>query len=365
MPVYLDCCASTPIHPSVREVVFAHLAPEYGNAGGLHTYGERARYAIKLAQIQVASLLGARWDQVLFTSGATESNNLAISAAREKVIASAVEHPSVLSPLKARNLETTLLRPDRGGWVSAGKLSAALQPGTDFVSLMHANHETGILQPVQEFAEMLQDHPALLHVDASQTAAWRGEELNHPGIDLITLSGHKMYGPQGIGALVVKSDKAWEHLRPQILGGGQQEGIRSGTLPVSLVAGLGQAAKLALELRDKREKLCRKYRAELLRNVTRLGGTVIGSQERTLNHVALVAFPGLDAYAAVRALKRVAAVSAGAACSSGGQQPSPVLLAMGYNEMEATSALRLSWCAQTPPIDWSAFAQCLGRFELA
>ena len=258
MPVYLDCNATTPIDSEVEKIFLLFIREEFGNAGSrTHEFGARAKQAVQKARDQVAALVKGQREDVIFTSGATESNNLAILGLREHaektgrrhIISTAIEHKAVLEPLEflaEHGFEITRLKPCAGGAVSADQVAAALQPDTILVSVMHVNNETGIIQPLAEIAKALGTHEAFFHTDAAQGFGKLIPELQNPRIDLISISGHKLYAPKGIGALILRR-RGYDHppLTPLCFGGGQERGLRPGTQPVALIAALGKAAEIA------------------------------------------------------------------------------------------------------------------------
>jgi cysteine desulfurase len=340
----------------------------YGNAGSPHEFGERAKQAVHEARDQIAAVVGARRHEVIFTSGATESNNLALlglaahgkATGRRHIVSTQIEHKAVLEPLgvlRRDGFEVTLVPPGPGGAVAAGDVLAAVRPDTLVVSVMHVNNETGVCQPIAEIAAGLPESGPLLHVDAAQGFGKQIEPLRHSRIDLISVSGHKIHGPQGIGALVARR-RAGElpPLAPLLHGGGQEMGLRPGTLPVPLIAGLGLAARLALEESDSRAAACRRLRERLLASLAPLTVAVHGDPLLTLPHVLNVSFPGFDADQMIEMLHGVAAVSDGAACTSVCASASHVLAAMGVRSPELDGAVRLSWSHLTPP---QQFDSCL------
>ncbi len=354
--VYLDCNATTPIDPRVAEVVIHYMTVEFGNAGSTsHEYGARAKQAVERARDAVAAVVGASRDEVIFTSGATESNNLAFlglashgdDAGRKHIVSTKIEHKAVLEPLAhlaERGFEVTLVPPNRGGWVEPDAVRAALRPDTLLVSVMHVNNETGVIQPLDEIAGVLGEHPAYLHTDAAQGFGKELRLLRNPRIDLISVSGHKLYAPKGIGVLVTRRREFKRPpLKPLMYGGGQERGLRPGTLPVHLIAGLGKAAELACTEHVTRAEVCRTLKQELLTALADLRPTINGDPERTLPHVVNLSFPGLDSDAAMVALKDYVALSNGSACTSASYEPSHVLRAMFLPEDLASAALRWSW----------------------
>lgn len=368
-PVYLDCNATTPLDPAVQAVLFHHLSEEFGNAGSrTHEYGSRAKVAVQKARDQVASAVGAKREEVVFTSGATESNNLALLGLREHgeksgrrhVVSTTIEHKAVLEPLEqlaAHGFTVTLVSPDKSGAASADSIRAALRPDTLLVSVMHVNNETGVLQPIEEIAAVLNGHEAFFHVDAAQSFGKVLPALRNPRIELISVSAHKIYGPKGVGALIVRR-RGYDRipLAPLVFGGGQERGLRPGTQPVGLIAALGEAAEHASKEQVNREKRCRAIKAAALKALIGAGGEPVGDQARALPSTLNIRFPGLDSEALMVALKDLIAISNGSACTSSAYTPSHVLKAMGFDDQTANECIRLSWCHLTPEVDWEAVA---------
>jgi cysteine desulfurase len=376
LTVYLDCNATTPIEPEVRDIVLRYMVDEYGNAGSrTHEFGARAQQAVQRARDQVAALVDAKREEVIFTSGATEANNLAIlglaphgeKSGRRHIITSAIEHKSVLEPveaLRARGFAVTVLPVTSSGWVDPATVRSALRADTLLVSIMHANNETGVLQPIIAIAEDLSGHEAFFHVDAAQGFGKDLGPLKSMRIDLISISGHKLYAPKGVGALIARR-RGYDRvpLRPLIYGGGQERGLRSGTLPVPLVAGLGLAAELAVRDRLSRREVVGTIRDAALRELTALQPVMHGDTNIVQPHVLNIAFPPVDSEAIVIALKDLAAVSNGSACTSQHYRPSHVLRAMGISADSLRGAVRISWSHLTGEIDWPAIRTAIGRLQ--
>ncbi|WP_367715110.1 cysteine desulfurase DndA [Nitratireductor sp. GISD-1A_MAKvit] len=368
-PVYLDCNATAPIEPAVRDAVVQWLTDELGNAGSrTHEYGLRAKKAVQAARAQVAAVVDAAADEVIFTSGATESNNLAIlglaahgdESKRRHIVSTAIEHKAVLEPLEAleaRGFSVTLVPPDANGVVTAESVRAALRPDTLLVSVMQANNETGSIQPLLEIADALDGHEAFFHVDAAQGYGKDLEPLRSKRIDLISVSGHKIYGPVGVGALIARR-RGFKRLplTPLTFGGGQERGLRPGTLPVPLIVGLGVAAETALKDNEARRKRCCDIRRQALASLEPLGIRMHSNPDHTLSHVMNFSVPGVDSEAVMVALKDVAAVSNGSACTSQSYTPSHVLEAMELPPEAVSGAIRVSWSHLTPDVDWPLLA---------
>src|SRR5229473_4591925 len=352
MAVYLDCAATTPVDPRVRDDVLRYLDEDFGNAGSrTHEYGRRAHTAVERARDQVAAVAAVSRGDVVFTSGATESNNLALlglaqhgeATGRRHIVSSAIEHHAVLEPLAAlerRGFSVQRVAPDAGGRVDAEALQSAVRPETLLVSVMHVNNETGVIQPIDRVASQLQDDAIMLHVDAAQGFGKELPALQNPRIDLISVSGHKIHAPKGIGALIVRRRAgARPPLAPLMFGGGQERGYRPGTLPVHLIVGLGKAAELALDECQARTRECRRFRRRLLEGLAPLQPMINGDPEQSLPHIVNFSIPGVDAEAAIEAWQDLAAVAHGAACTSQTYTCSHVLSAMGLPEWRQDGAL--------------------------
>lgn len=363
--IYLDCNATTPMDARVQDEVLRYLGEEFGNAGSrTHDYGQRAKERVNRAREQVADIVVATPDEVIFTSGATEANNLALLGLaphgerhhRRHIISSQIEHKAVLEPLdvlRDRGFNVTLLPPTSGGWIDPDYVRNALRPDTLAVSIMHVNNETGVRQPIHDIATVLKDHDAYLHTDAAQGFGKDIDDLRNSRIDLISVSGHKIYGPKGVGALIARR-RGFRRppLTPLMYGGGQERGLRPGTLPVALIAGLGTASELAGQEHQARADANRRYRQSVLETIMDLDGHINGDPDRVVPHTLNVAIPGLDSEAIMLALKGVIAVSNGSACTSQRYEPSHVLTAMQLPEHQINGALRISWNHSTPPADW-------------
>lgn len=353
------------MEPAVRDAVVRWLTDEVGNAGSrTHEYGLRAKRAVQSAREQVTTVVGANVDEILFTSGATESNNLAIlglarcgeETGRRHIVSTAIEHKAVLEPLEElerRGFEVTLIKPCHSGEVSTAAVHDALRPDTLLVSVMHANNETGVLQPINEIAALLERHDAYFHVDAAQGYGKDLEGLRSKRIDLISVSSHKIYGPLGVGALVARRRGFKKPpLTPLIFGGGQERGVRPGTLPVPLIIGFGVAAQRALADREARRTRCQAIRRAALTALKQLDVRLHGNPQRVLPHVINFSVPGIDSEAILIAIKDVAAGSNGSACTSQSYEPSHVLKAMNLPSDAIAGAVRLSWCHMTPNVNW-------------
>ena len=347
------------------DLIRQYMEIEFGNSGSrTHEFGARAKQAIEKARDQVRAVVQVEREEVIFTSGATESNNLSIlglaagSAAADKkhIVSTTIEHKAVLEPLEVlatRGFEVTLVPVGPGGRVAADEVLAAVRDDTLLVSVMQANNETGVLQPLDEIAQGLAKNEAYFHVDAAQAFGKELETLRNSRIDLISISAHKIFGPKGIGALIARR-RGYQKapLQPLMYGGGQERSLRPGTLPVPLIAGLGLAAELANKTHSKRRSVCESIRKSAMEELSDLFPIFNGDEKFVLPHVLNISIPGVDAEAAMVALKGIAAVSNGSACTAHSYTPSHVLEAMGLDEEAIQQALRISWCHMTSDVDW-------------
>ncbi len=351
--VYLDYAATTPVDPRVAEAIDACLGPAgvFGNPASLHAYGRAARERVEHARRQVASLVNASPRQLVFTSGATESNNLAIlgtaRATRARtghVLTSRTEHQAVLEPcrrLEQEGFEVTYLRPDLHGRLDPEQVRAALRADTVLVSIMHANNETGVVQPIGAIAAVCHERGVPLHVDAAQSAGKLEIDLARVPVDLLSFTAHKLYGPKGIGALVFAPERR-AALQPLQFGGGQERGLRSGTLPVHQIAGFGAACELCVQLRTGEVARIEALRERLWRGLGMLDGVLDnGHPTERIAHILNLSFEGVEGESLLLGLPELA-VSTGSACHSDSDEPSYVLMALGRSAELAQSSLRLS-----------------------
>lgn len=374
---YLDAAATTRVEPQVAEVVLHWMTEEFGNSGSrTHEYGTRAKRAVARAREALAHSLSARPDELIFTSGATESNNIAIlglaphgeKQGRRHIISSAVEHKAVLEPLEhlsSRGFEIDLISPGTSGRVSVEAVQERLRPDTLLVSLMHVNNETGVIQPVTELAKKLRETSTYLHVDAAQGYGKLTEDLHAP-IDLVSFTGHKIGGPKGIGGLLVRRrGRDSVPLTPLMYGGGQERKLRPGTLPVPLVMGLAKAAEVFEKERKQWWSDAENFRRQLLRSLGRTRFRVNGDQENSIPHILNLAFDDVDAEALILQLKDYAAVATGSACTSASYTPSHVLAAMDLPEHVASNSLRLSWFpGQVQELDIESFTDVIVDYQV-
>jgi len=351
-PIYLDYNATTPVDPAVVEAMVPYLFERFGNASSSHAYGREAHDALDRARSQLSNLIGSRPDEIVFTGGGSESDNLAIKGAvfagldrRPHVITTAVEHPAVLNTVRYLQrrfgVDATFLPVDQYGLLQPEQVANALRPETVLVSIMHANNEVGTLQPIAEISARTRDAGVLLHVDTAQAVGKIPIDVDALGVDLLTVAGHKLYAPKGIGALYVRRGT---QLEPLVHGSGQEHGLRAGTENISSIVALGMAAEIAgRELAaGKAHQLShlRKRLHGLLEE--RIPGVMLnGHPTRRLPNTLNVSLPGVIGQDVLSHAPEVAA-STGAACHSGLVEPSAVLLAMGLSPERALGALRLS-----------------------
>lgn len=375
-PIYLDCNATTPLEPEVQEILSYYLAKEFGNEGSrTHEYGARAKQAVQKARDQVANVVAAKRDGVIFTSGATESNNLAVLGLREvgrttgkrHIITSAIEHKAILEPFREMErdgFDVTILPVEPGGFLHPEKVYMALRPDTLLVSIMQVNNETGVRQPIDAIASLMEKHSAYLHTDAAQGFGKDIDLLRNNRIDLISISGHKIYAPKGIGALIMRRrEYEFPPIRPIVYGGGQERGLRSGTLPVALIAALGSAAEISVRDYKRRTLVCKQIKEKALKALMPLQPKLTGDQALVMDHVLNLSFSSFDSEALIIALKDLVAISNGSACTSASYTPSHVLKAMGMTDEEANASIRMSWCHLTPEVDWDGVADRIKKMS--
>jgi cysteine desulfurase len=346
--VYFDHNATTPLDESVLMAMMPYMQGQYGNPSSRHGFGRIARQAVDEAREQVADAVGAHPSQVIFTSGGTEANNLAIRGMAAalppaQVVWGSIEHPCVAKPcqsLKVQGWESRPLAVDDAGRFDMNDLAQALQVSTGLVSVMLANNETGALQDVSEVAKLARAAGAWVHTDAVQALGKVRLDFAELGVHAMSLSSHKIYGPKGVGALVL--DKRIE-LIPQMTGGGHEKGLRAGTENVPGIVGFAAASELAVSRMEQDAERLGRMRNELETGVATLGGVIFGSGARRLANTSYFAIPGIEGETLLIALDRAGfAVASGSACASGSTEPSAVLLAMGVEPELAKGAIRVS-----------------------
>jgi cysteine desulfurase len=361
-PIYLDHNSTTPTAPEVIEAMVEALRNCWGNPSSGHAYGFRARKAVEDARRSVAALIGADLDEIVFTSGGTESDNTAILGVAEAlagkgkhVVVSSVEHAAIERPcrlLESRGYAVTRVRVDSRGLVDAKEVAAALRDDTVLVSVMHSNNETGVLQPIAEIAAAAREHGVVFHTDAAQSVGKVPVDVRSLGVDLLTVAGHKMYAPKGVGALYLRRGTPFA---PFLRGSGHESGRRAGTENVPEIVALGAACELARNELPQRAAHLAAMRDRLEAGLrARIPGLVVhGGSVPRIPNTLYAAFPGCDANSVVERVSGVA-VSAGAACHSGKTEPSQVLLAMGVDPALAVTTLRMTTGRSTTAEDIDA-----------
>ena len=372
LPIYLDYNSTTPVDPRVLEAMLPYFNEKFGNAASRsHAFGWAAEEAVEVAREQVALLIGAEPKEIVFTSGATEGDNLALKGVFEAyatkgnhIITVATEHKAVLDSchhIERLGGEVTYLSVDHEGLIDLAELEAAIRPTTILISVMYANNEIGVIQPIKAISAIVRRHEALFFSDAVQAVGKIPVDVNTDGIDILTLSAHKIYGPKGIGALYVRRRNPRVRLSAQMDGGGHERGMRSGTLNVPAIVGLGMACELC------RQELATgsaggttsggaagaggasaesmrlgALRDRLEQGLLRIDGAKVnGSREHRLPHTTNISFSGVDGQALLAGLGKDVALSSGSACTSASMEPSYVLKALGVDDDLAHSSLRL------------------------
>lgn len=355
MPIYLDYMSTTPVDPAVAERMSHYLCMDgvFGNPASVtHGFGHKARAAVENARAQVASLLNAQPKEIIWTSGATEADNLAIKGVAEfyqhqgrHLITTNIEHKAVLDTcqtLEAKGFEVTYLEVDGEGRVSLENLAAAIRPDTILVSIMQVNNEIGVIQDLQGIAEITRQHKILLHCDAAQSAGKLDIDVSQLPVDLMSLASHKVYGPKGIGALYVRR-KPRARLLAQIHGGGHELGLRSGTLPTHQIVGMGEAFALAKQQLNQECQRVVGLRDQLWEGIKDIPGLSInGSEQYRIAGILNIQVKDTDGESLMTAIQDELAVSAGSACNSATMEPSHVLSAIGLSAVQANNSLRIS-----------------------
>lgn len=374
MPVYLDYSASAPVLPEVLEVMVDAYRNTPGNAGSrTHAFGTNAAKLVSRSRETIAAVLGRDPSEVIFTSGSTESNNTAILGIRDfakrtgrnHIVTTAIEHKSVLEPLhflESCGLKVDYVRPDESGRVRPDDILNMVTERTCLVSVMFANSETGIIQPVAEIGEELRRRHVLFHVDATQAFGKLNDEIRRLHYDLMSVSAHKIGGPQGIGALVRRRNRDFENppVAQLMYGGGQERGFRPGTVPVALAAGFAKAAEISERELEARTLRCEQIKRKFLEAISCFRYEVNGDQRYCLPSSINVSIDGLDAEAAFLCLRDEYAFSNGSACNASSHQLSYVLDAMGLSGKRKSEAIRLSWSGDEN-IDFSRFVSIVKK----
>ena len=365
LPIYLDHAATTPCDPRVVEAMIPYFTTFYGNAGSRnHEFGWQAEAGIDEAREQVAKLIGADAKEIIFTSGSTESNNLAIKGAaymyekapagstkRGHIITCIIEHKAVLDPckrLQKEGFDVTFLEPPADGIITADMVKAAMREDTILVTLMWANNEIGTINEVREIGALCHERGVIFHTDATQWVGKMPTDVEKDNVDLLSLSGHKMYGPKGIGALYVRRRKPRVRLASLMEGGGQERGFRSGTHNVTGIVGLGKAAEIAMAEMESEAARLVKFRDQIEREITaKLDSCQVnGHKTKRLPHITNISFGFVEGESLMMAVKEIAC-SSGSACTSASLEPSYVLKGLGVGDELAHSSLRISMGKQT------------------
>lgn len=363
--IYLDYNATTPVAPTVVEAMQPFHSIHYGNPSSAHAMGRAAAEAIEDARMKVGRLLGCDREDVIFTSGGTESNNLAIKGAMlagghrgGHLIVSAIEHPAVSAPakfLQSLGFDVTVVGCDANGYISPHDVQAAMRPDTRLISIMHSNNETGVIQPIAEIARRCRRDETLIHTDASQSAGKVPLSIDELGVDMLTIAGHKVYAPKGVGALFVREGVV---LEPVLHGASHEGGIRAGTENTAYVTGLGEACAMAAKALDKANEHMSRLRNRLhekIENEVDVPIKVNGADRERLPNTLSVVFPHVAGYDLLSSIPEICA-STGSACHSGSIDMSPTLHAMGLTQEQAAGTIRLSlgWYSSEEEIDRAA-----------
>ena len=348
--IYLDNNSTTKVDPKVLKVMIPYFNEKYGNASSQsHSFGWESRAAIDIAREQIANLINSNNDEIIFTSGATESNNLAINGflknnyiEKSNIITSTIEHKAVLDVLKKNDKEgkkILYIRPNSDGVLDIKKVKANIDNNTILISIMHANNEIGTIQPIKEIGDLCIKNNIIFHVDAAQSLGKINIDVKAMNIDLLSMSSHKIYGPKGVGALYVRNK---QKLNPIIIGGGQENNLRSGTLPTPLIAGFGKACEIALNNMDSDYKIIKDLSNILIKNIlteypdTKLNGSIENRIPGNINF----SFPFLNGKSIINSMPQIA-VSSGSACTSSVPKPSHVLKELGISKLDSNTSIRI------------------------
>ncbi|HIN19801.1 MAG TPA: IscS subfamily cysteine desulfurase, partial [Candidatus Marinimicrobia bacterium] len=352
--IYLDNQATTPLDPKVFSAMEPWFTEKFGNASSRnHTYGWEAEEAVEIARESVAATIGALPKEIIFTSGATEANNIALQGAAKSyqdqgrhIITVKTEHKAVMDVcqhLSKDGCDITYLSVDKDGILDLNKFEDAIRDDTILASVMHVNNEIGVIQPIKELGAICKNKGIIFHVDAAQSMGKLPINVDDMGIDLLSISAHKLYGPKGVGALYVRRKNPRVQLQPIMFGGGHERGIRSGTLPVPNIVGLGKACDIAADVMIEENLRISQLRDTLLKGIRaeNPNASINGSMEHRIAGNLNMSFPGANNEAIIAAVPDIA-ISSGSACTTSTMEPSHVLLALGMSKEEAYSSLRFS-----------------------
>lgn len=370
MAVYLDYNASSPIDKRVLNCMTDVYQNHFGNADSrTHSYGTAAKEIVVRSRKTIADILGVDSTDVIFTSGSTESNNIAwigmldyaIKTGRNHFITTSIEHKSVLEAakhLESKGCIVDYVSPDESGRIRIEQIFSLINEKTLLVSVMHVNSETGIIQPIVELGEALSKTNVFFHIDATQGFGKLNDSLRQTKYNMLSITAHKIGGPQGIGALVLRRDKMYKRppISPLFYGGQQERGYRPGTTPVALVAGFAMAAKLSDDESEKNMEKCRAIKRQFLEAISSLNYRINGDQNYCIPNTINISFAGVDAESYFVSLKDEYAFSNGSACNSGSHEPSYVLSSMGLDENRINEAVRISWGHDTN-VDFSSLTE--------
>lgn len=353
-PIYLDHHATTPVDPRVLDEMIPYFTEKFGNASSLdHTFGYEASVAVESAREKIANAIGARHDEIIFTSGATESDNIALIGTMNKyadrgdhLITCVTEHKAVLDT--ARHLESlgkkiTYLPVNEYGEINLQELESAITDQTVMISIMTANNEIGTIADVESIGKIAHKHDVIFHTDAAQAVGHIPMNVQKMNIDLMSISAHKMYGPKGIGALYVRGVKPRVKPDPLFYGGGQERNIRSGTLNVPGIIGFGKAMEIAVKEMNSENKRFKEWSTMMLQEFEAIGGKLNGHPTKRLTHNLNVYFLGIESKAIINSISKEIAISAGSACTTQTVEPSHVLLALGLDEETTHYAIRIGF----------------------
>ena len=355
--IYLDNNSTTQIDPLVLETMLPFFNIKYGNASSQsHAFGWEAKAAIDIAREQIANLINAENDEIIFTSGATESNNLAINgfidyqsiynnSKKAIIITSTIEHKAVLDVCKKasqKNCKTIYIKPNSEGIIDINKITNLMSKEITLVSIMHANNEIGTIQPIKEIGELCERNGTILHVDAAQSLGKIKIDVKNMKIDMLSISSHKVYGPKGVGALYIKNKKVKTKLTPIIVGGGQENNLRPGTLPTPLIVGFGKACELVLNRMQTDNRKIEELSNQLINNILDAypEAQLNGSKESRIPGNINLSFPFLKGMSIINSMPDIA-VSSGSACTSSSPSPSHVLKEIGVNKIDSNTSIRI------------------------
>tara|TARA_Y100001970_G_scaffold31323_1_gene38876 strand:+ start:10906 stop:12054 length:1149 start_codon:yes stop_codon:yes gene_type:complete len=353
--IYLDNNSTTQIDPIVLENMLPFFNIKYGNSSSQsHAFGWEAKAAIDIAREQIANLINAENDEIIFTSGATESNNLAINglisykhreSKKSNIITSTIEHKAVLDVCKKVSIngcKTIYVKPNNEGIINIEKIKNLIHENITLISIMHANNEIGTIQPIKEIGKLCEDNNIILHVDAAQSLGKIKIDVKNMKIDMLSISSHKIYGPKGVGALYIKNKKRKTKLEPIIVGGGQENNLRSGTLPTPLIVGFGKACELAFNKIQSDNQRIQKLSNKLINNILDVYPNIKlnGSREHRIPGNINLSFPFLKGLSIINSMPEIA-ISSGSACTSSSPAPSHVLNEIGISKIDSNTSIRI------------------------